>query len=718
MKKEINDLVENLTEVTDDLVYDEMDEEIDDDQMDETELQSIVAKEIDDAVDFIDNTVSPVRAKATEYYRGDPFGDEEDGRSQVVSMDVRDTVQAILPSLMRIFTGSERTVEFMPQSAEDVDAADQATDYANFIMNRDNRGFLALHSAFKDALIRKMGIIKVWFDENKEIKTYDMTGLDDNALSALMADPEVDVEIVSSEPYGEDMVDPMTGAVMPAPLVHDVRLTHERSNGRVKISAIPPEEFLIDRRATSIEEAEFVAHRRAVTVSELVSMGYDEDEVEDLASDTDELDTNVERYTRNPALTTMTNARSDEAMRKVLYIETYIKVDFNGDGIAELRKVCVAGNGKKVLSNEPVDAIPFATFCPDPEPHDFFGMSIFDVVSDIQRIKSVIMRNTLDSLAMSIHPRMTVVEGQASIEDVMNTEVGAIIRQKSAGAVQPMAMPFVGQAAFPVLEYMDSVKEARTGISRASAGLDAGALQNSTATAVNAVVSASQEHIEMIARVFAETGMKQLYKLILKNVVMHQDQPRMIRLRNEFVQIDPSVWDANMDVVVNVALGRGTTNERMAVLTSIAQQQRQAMTEMGAQNPLTDMTKLSNTLKEITELAGFKDSSRFWSDPADFQPPSQDQKPDVNEMFIQVQIQQIQADIQKKTAELELERQKMMLEDDFKRDKLEADILIAAEEMKAKYGNRMDVEKLKSDMAINREVMKAQADVIKQVTND
>ena len=361
---------------------------------------------------------------------------------------------------------------------------------------------------------------------------------------------------------------------------------------------------------------------------------------------------------------------------------------------------------------------PFATLCPDPEPHDFFGMSIADVVSDIQRIKSVIMRNTLDSLAMSIHPRMTVVEGQASIEDVMNTEVGAIIRQKSAGAVQPMAMPFVGQAAFPVLEYMDSVKEARTGISRASAGLDAGALQNSTATAVNAVVSASQEHIEMIARVFAETGMKQLYKLILKNVVMHQDQPRMIRLRNEFVQIDPSVWDANMDVVVNVALGRGTTNERMAVLTSIAQQQRQAMTEMGAQNPLTDMTKLSNTLKEITELAGFKDSSRFWSDPAEFQPPAQDQKPDVNEMFIQVQIQQIQADIQKKTAELELERQKMMLEDDFKRDKLEADILIAAEEMKAKYGNRMDVEKLKSDMAINREVMKAQADVIKQVTND
>jgi len=280
--------------------------------------------------------------------------------------------------------------------------------------------------------------------------------------------------------------------------------------------------------------------------------------------------------------------------------------------------------------------------------------------------------------------------------------------------VQPLAVPFLGQAAFPMLDYMDQVKESRTGISRASSGLDANALQNQTATAVNATVQGAQQRIEMIARVFAEIGMKQLFKLILHYVTTHQDQARMIRLRNEFVQVDPRAWNNAMDVSVNVALGRGTDSERMAMLMQIGTMQKEAMQTMGNENPLTDITKLSNTLKAMTELSGFKDSSQFWSDPADFKPAPQEQKPDVNEMFIQVQIQQIQADIQKKSAELELERQKMQLEDDFKRDKLEADILIAAEEMKAKYGAMMNVEKLKADMASQRDVFKAQADVIKE----
>jgi hypothetical protein len=682
--------------------------------MSDDELQGVIGGEIDDAVDFIDNIISPIRAEATEYYRGDPFGDEEDGRSQVVSMDVRDTVQAILPSLMRIFTGSEQAVEYIPQGPEDVEAAEQATDYANFIMYRDNDGFLTLHSAFKDALIRKAGIVKVYWDEKTSVENYEMSGLDDAALAAIASDPKAMIEIQVSRPSGDPMVDPMTGMMIEAPLIHDVSVKYETKDGRVQIEALPPEEFLIDRRAKSMEEADFIAHRRTVTISELVAMGYDEDEVEDLATGVDELDINVERYTRNPALTTMTNNRTDEAMRKVMYYECYTKVDFDGDGIAELRKVCMAGSSKKILMNEPCAVVPFAVFCPDPEPHDFFGMSVADVTMDVQRIKSVIMRNTLDSLALSIHPRMTVVEGQVNIEDVMNTEVGAIIRQTTAGAVQPLAVPFLGQAAFPMLDYMDQVKESRTGISRASSGLDANALQNQTATAVNATVQGAQQRIEMIARVFAEIGMKQLFKLILHYVTTHQDQARMIRLRNEFVQVDPRAWNNAMDVSINVALGRGTDSERMAMLMQIGTMQKEAMQTMGNENPLTDMTKLSNTLKAMTELSGFKDSSQFWSDPADFKPAPQEQKPDVNEMFIQVQIQQIQADIQKKSAELELERQKMQLEDDFKRDKLEADILIAAEEMKAKYGAMMNVEKLKSDMASQRDVFKAQADVIKE----
>jgi len=345
-------------------------------------------------------------------------------------------------------------------------------------------------------------------------------------------------------------------------------------------------------------------------------------------------------------------------------------------------------------------------------------MSTADAVMDIQRIKSSIMRNTLDSLAMSIHPRVAIVEGMVNIEDVMNNEVGAIIRQRAAGQVQPMSMPFVGQQAFPVLQYMDEIKEARTGISKASAGLDAGALQSSTASAVQATVSAAQQHIELIARIFAETGMKQLYKIVLHLITTHQDRPRMVRLSNEFVPIDPRVWNADMDVSINVALGRGTDTERMMMLRQIAEMQKEAMATMGAVNPLTDMAKLSNTLKAMTELAGFKDASQFWSDPAQFQPPPQEDKPDINEQLIAVQIQQIQADIQKKAAELQLEREKMIMEDDRKRDELDAELFVKAEEMQAKYGTQLNVEKIRSDLAINREVMRAQADVIKGSIDD
>lgn len=696
------------TEISDDL-----EEMTNPDQMTDQELQGIVGKEIDDSIDYIDNWVSPVRATATQYYRGEPFGDEEEGRSQVVSMDVRDTVQSIMPSLMRIFHGSDRTVEYVPQGAEDVASAKQATEYANYIINRDNNGFLEMHSAFMDALVRKVGILKCYWEDKTDFETIEYTGVDDNALAALMADPDAEVDIDISEPVGEAQMDPMTGQIIMPPMVHDLRVTYTRPDGRVKLEALPPEEFLISREAKSVEEADYVAHRRIVTVSELVAMGYNYDEVYNLSSSHDDMDTNVERNTRNPALSNDMNSRSDAAMRKVLYVESYIRVDFDGDGIAELRKICTGGDGNVILNNEPCAMAPFATLCPDPEPHDFFGMSIFDTVADIQRIKSVIMRNTLDSLSLSIHPRIAVVEGMVNMDDVMNTEMGAIVRQRAAGQVQPLTTPFVGQQAFPVLQYMDEIKEARTGISKASMGLDAGALQSSTATAVAATVSSAQAHIEMIARVFAETGVKRLYELVLHNITTHQDKARMVRLNNDFVEMDPRVWNANMDVSVSVALGRGSDTERMMMLRQIGEMQKEAMSTMGPQNPLTDITKLSNTLKEMTVLAGFKDTSQFWGDPAQYQPPPEGPKePTIEEQLVQVQIQSIQADMQKKAAELELDRQKMVMEDDRKRDELEAEIRIKAEELKAKYGTQLDVAQIRSEMAINREVMKAQADII------
>jgi len=683
----------------------EVNQLINPDYMSDEELQGVVGAEIDDAVDFIDNIVSPNRATATKYYRGEPFGDEEDGRSQVVSYDVRDTVQAILPSLMRIFTASDYVVEFTPRNPEDVQMAEQATEYVNYIFNRDNNGFMVLHSAFKDALVRKAGIVKFYWDESFETETSEMSGLDDSALATLSSDPLIQIEMVSSYEAPEILPPGAMEMGIPVPVLHDVRVTRRLPKGRVKVEALPPEEFLIDRRAKSIRDADFVGHRRVVTVSDLVAMGYDYDEVSSLASNTDELDTNVERYTRNPALTASKGDRSDPAMRKVSYIEAYIRVDRDGDGVAELRKVCVAGVGNKVLSDQACDFAPFAAFCPDPEPHDFFGMSVADTVMDIQRIKSVIMRNTLDSLSHAIHPRMAIVEGEVSIEDVMNTETGAIIRMRSQGAATPLTMPFVGQQAFPVLQYMDQVKESRTGISGASQGLDPDALTNATATGVNAVVTAAQQHIEIIARLFAETGMKDLFKGILRLVVQHQDHARMVRLTNEFVQLDPRGWDAGMDVVVNVALGRGTDQARMAMLSQIMGLQREALETLGPVNPLTDIRKLYNTLAEMTTLAGFKDASMFWSDPADFEPPPPEPpEPDVNQMLVQAQIMQIQADVATKQAEMERKREQTMI-----------DAQLKVLELQQRSDTQITEAELRRSTVIAREVMKAEADMVKDI---
>jgi len=711
MDYEINELTNEVQEL------------VNPDYMSEDELQGIVASEIDDAVDFIDNIVSPVRAKATEYYRGEPYGDEEDGRSQVVSMDVRDTVQGIMPSLMRVFTSGDKVVEFVPRGPEDVAMAKQATEYVNHVFQKDNQGFLTLHSAFKDALVRKVGVVKFWWDESFETQTSDLTGLDDAALASLSADPSVSIDV--QETYEGELpamaaeeVAMMQAMGMPppqAPLMHDVRVTRRLPMGRVKVEALPPEEFLIDRRAKSLEDAEFVAHRRVVTVSDLVAMGYEYDDVVGLASDTDDMDTNIERQTRNPALTTRNTDRSDPASRKVTYIEAYVKVDRDGDGIAELRRICVAGVGKTILSDQAWDVLPFAAFCPDPEPHDFFGMSIADITMDIQRIKSVVMRNTLDSLAMSIHPRVAVTEGQVNIEDVMNTETGAIIRQRSPGQVQPLAMPFVGKEAFPVLAYMDDTRQTRTGISKAAAGLDADALQSSTASAVNATVTAAQQQIEMIARIFAETGMRSLFRGMLRLICQHQDTSRMVRLTNEFVQIDPRAWDAAMDATATIALGRGSDGERMMMLRQIGEMQKEALATLGPINPLTDLQRLYNTLSEMTSMAGFKDTSRFWTDPAQFQPPPpQPEKPDVNEQLIQAQIMQIQADMQMKTADVQLKRENAMRDDDRKRDEMEIDVYMKAAELEAKYGAQLSAEQIKKSAAIAKEVMKAQADIVKE----
>lgn len=689
----------------------EMEDEQVEEPISEEELQNIVIAEIDDAQNYIDDNISPERALAGQYYKGEPFGNEEEGRSQAMSMDVRDTVQAMMPSIMKVFFAANNVVEFAPNGPEDVESAQQATDYVNYCLTRDNNLFNECYSTFKDALIRKNGIMKVWWNTEKDVTTHYFTGLDEATFSVLQADANIEVKDVEIT-YGETMVEtPMGMMGQTQPATYDCTVVRTVEKGRLCVQSVPPEEFLIDRRARSIETAEFVAHRRYVTVSDLVKMGYDFDEVQDLGFETlDDFEGNQETFDRNPQAFVQITGRTDTTSRKVLYIEGYVYVDMDGDGIAELCRVCVAGTANKILHWEPCDFIPFVDFCPDPEPHTFFGMSIADVTMDIQLIKSNILRNTLDSLAQSIHPRTGVVEGQVNIEDVMNTEVGGIIRMRAPGMVQPFVMPFVGQQAFPMLQYMDELRENRTGISKAASGLDANALQSSTRAAVAATITAAAQHIELICRIFAETGMKSLFRKSMQLIARNQDAPRMVRLRNTFVPIDPRVWDTSMDVVVNVALGTGSNEEKMAFLGQVAAKQEMLM-QMGA--PLADMQGYYNTLSQMMALAGYKDPTVFFKDPATMPPPPPPAppQPTPEEMLSQVQMEAIRADIQKKAAELELQREEMLRKDDRERDKLDADMMIKAAEIEAKYGAQVNTANIEALMQRDRELLRQQGEM-------
>jgi len=501
---------------------------------------------------------------------------------------------------------------------------------------------------------------------------------------------------------------------MQQPMLHDVQVKRNTKDGRIRIMAVPPEELVLDRRARSFDDAGIIAHRQMATVSDLIGMGYDQDEIEENISSTD-LDSNDEYLARQPLSTTMGAGDSLNPMqRRVLYIEAYMRVDFDGDGIPELRKICCMGSGYKMVRNLPSSYIPFVDFPCDPEPHTspLEAMSIFDITHDIQEIKSEIMRNTLDSLAQSIHPRTAVVEGQVNIDDVLNNETGAIIRMRAPGMVQPFSSPFVGQPAFAMMDYMDQMREDRTGMSKAAMGLDPDALQSTTKAAVAATVSASQSRLELQARILAE-GMKKLFKGILYLMTTHQDKPRMVRLRNEWVQIDPRVWDASMDVNVNIGLGNGDNNEKLAALNLIMQKQEQIMAQFGPMNQIASLPMYIRTLQKAIELSGNKDASSYFNTlPADFQMPQEQPKPTPEEVLAQVQAQSIQADIQKKAAELELKREQMIRDDDYRRDQLAQDLMLKKYELELKYGAQISTAEIDARQAMDREAMQQQTALV------
>lgn len=579
----------------------------------ETDLPSILKARIDEAVDYAEEELAAARKLEQQYYDGDTMPGDDDldsTRSKFISKDVRDTIKAILPSLLRIFCSGKSPVEYQAVGAEDEPWAQQATDYvSHVVLQQDNNIHHILYEVFHDALLKATGTIMWCWEDNFEVVGQEYAGLSEMQYRMILADENVTAINVTNE-YQDEFGMPR----------FDCEVNYKKYNGgKIKIYAVPPEERLINKRARDVEDSRLYGRRQIKTVSELVAMGYDYNQVVQMGGN-EELDTNEEKTQRYGSLIFDQDPNDgDPSQRQLMYYDIYTRIDLDGDGFAELYRFACAGNACEILrkkdgtqAKELVNEIPMAEMCPDPIPHLATGKSTANAVMDVQRTKTNIFRAILDSLSRSIFPDKEVVPTQVNMQDLLNPEIGRVIRVNAPGMIREITTTFMGKEAMPVLDYMDNVKVNRTGLTSVSQGLDPQALQSTNAAGIEHVSQASQAQIEMIARIFALGGMKKLFRGLLKMIKTHQDQVRTVKLRNEWVDINPSMWEANMDVTVNTALGRGTDAQKIATLRDTADRQAAILEKLGPINPMCTFAEYRNTLAQIIELEGFPNADLFY----------------------------------------------------------------------------------------------------------
>ncbi len=694
--------------------------------MDNTTFQSLINDHMVDAVNYYDTEYSTDRSETLDYYLGEPFGNEVENRSQVVATEVSDTIEFIMPQLMKIFQSSDHFARFVARQPEDVKAAEQATDLVNYVINNDNNGFVNIYNWFKDALLFKVGVLKVFWEENIQVVEETYQNLTEDELTLLLDDPDIEIVSQTSNEVGviaddlsapdevididdtdiDDIAEVALESAVPLMVNYDVEIKRRKNSGKTKIMNVPPEEFLFSRRSVSLETADFVAHRSSMKVGDLVDLGYDYDTVLS-HSGYNEIDNEAEVQQRfqDVEAGTRHDSKNDPTMHECLVTEMYLRTDFDGDGIPELRRVLTIGEGHFILENDPFDHIPFCILSPILMPHRMVGRSVAEMVKDLQLIKSTILRQLLDNMYLTNNSRVGVVEGQVNLEDLLSARPGNIVRMRAPGMVQPLAVPQIGTAGFNMLEYIDQVRDQRTGFSKASLGLDPKVLQSTTAQAVNSTLQGSQLKTEMIARVFAETGCRDLAKIVLLLCQKHMMSERIIRIRNEYVPVDPRGWDNEFDISIEVGLGHGKDEEKMAMLLQVAGKQEQLIQTLGMDNPIVKPSQYVNTLAKIVEMAGFKDTTQFFNNAEQIdQVLTQQQQAqaqaqgggEANAAAMQTDIER-----QKLQADIALEREKMMLEIELEREKFAQQMVLRREELQAELDLRQQKIALGGDVSTN-----------------
>lgn len=692
------------------------------------ELQSLLSGQIQNALGYLGGDLSDSRTKSLEYYLGDKLGTEIDGRSQVVSTDVADTIESLLPNLLRVFTASDKVVHCEPMTAEDVPMAGQATAYLNHVFYKENDGFKLLYNFFKDALIEKNGFLKIYWDDSEKVdyETYENLSIVEKEA---LQDTKDEIEIVEEEIFEDEDAKEEFEKVLeqyelqgidvsqvqvPNFNLYNCKIKRIKKTGKVKIESIPPEEFLIDRSAKTIEDADFVSHKVLMTRSDLVAMGYPQDEIDELPKS----DLDIYNTEQTVRLTDVDDYKisssTDTSTEKVLVYESYVKYDYDQDGIAELRKIVSAGSdGNHILSNMPCDSVPFVTITPIPMPHRFYGRSISELVEDVQLMKSTVMRQLLDNMYLTNNNRVAVMDGMVNMDDLLTTRPGGIVRTKQPPnqVMQPLQAQPISQQAFPLLNYLDSVREARTGVSKEAQGLSPDTLNAKTATGVNALMQQTQMRSELIARVFAETGVKDLFKKIFELMVKYQDKEKIIMMSNQYIPVRPTEWKDRFNISIVVGLGTGSKEQQTIMLNSILERQLQAFQLQGGKEmPMVNLKNMYNTLTKMVENAGLKNVETYFVDPdvgKQMMPPPQ---PPPLTPIEKIEFTRIDAENKRKIADLQLQSQELAQ----KTQEMQLDFETKIKEMSLKYNTQLDTAKIKADADLDKMMVAGDNKILEQ----
>lgn len=602
-------------------------------KMDDDTLLSVIKHDIDSSTGKSYEELNSDRAKALKYYLGEPYGNESKGRSSIVTTEVADTIESMLPQILKPFVAQDRVVEFDPVGPDDEEAAKQETAYVNHVFYKENDGVNTLYTWAKDGLMSKNGFVKYFWDEEKEVTTESYTNLFNEELMGLLAQDGVEVST-----HTETMVSMDTPQGPMEQTVHDVEIKRTISTGRVCVLNVPPEEFLFlpEESSWNVQDMGFCGHDTTKTVSDLVAMGYKLEDFEDYigTSDPDEYD-DQEKEQRfsdisNNPYGEDDGAQGDPSLRKVKYTEVYKRVDYDGDGFAELRKVCLI-NDKHILSNDEIDYIPFVSWTPIPMTHRFAGRSAADQAMDLQLQKSTVLRNIFDNFYLTNNVRNAVVEGEVNLGDLLNSAPGAAVRQSQPGMIEPLQTQQLSTSAFGLLEYLDSIKENRTGVTRYNQGIDADSL-NKTASGINRIMDASAQRLELISKLFGE-GVKRLMLGIHRLLLQNQDKQKVISVAGSWVPVSPTEWRERTNMTVMVGLGTGDKDKMLQYLMMVLQIQKEAM---AAQLPIVQPHNLYNTLSKLIENAGLKEVSQYFTDPKKL-PPQKPKKPSAEEQLIMAQ---------------------------------------------------------------------------------